>query len=59
MEEFPSNPGVNCSTTENGSIFVMANLEGGLGKTGSMPDCIVAIRLGPGPTLVEANTSNL
>lgn len=59
MEEFPSNPGVNWSTTEKGSIFVIANLVGGLGKTGSIPDCIVAILLGPGPTFVQANTSNL
>lgn len=59
IEEFPSKPGVNCSTTENGSMFVIANLVGGFGKTGSMPDCIVAILLGPGPTFVQAYTSNL
>lgn len=36
-----------------------ANFVGGSGSTGSMPDCMVAIFGLPGPTDVQAVTSNL
>ena len=38
MEEFPSKPGVNWSTTEKGSMLDTASRDGGDGKTGSTPD---------------------
>jgi hypothetical protein len=57
MDELPSKPGVNCRTTENASILVTAKRVGGCGRTGSMPDCMVATRAGPKPTPVRALTS--
>jgi len=58
MDELPSKPGVNCRTTENASMLVTAKPVGGFGKTGSMPDCMVATRDGPSPIPVRALTSN-
>lgn len=59
IELFPSKPGVNCRTTEKGSIFVTANFEGGEGRTGSTPDWMVASLTEPVPLLVLAATENL
>ena len=59
MDEFPSNPGVNCNTMENASMLDNANFVGGSGNTGSTPDCMVAIFDLPDPTDVQAVTSNL
>lgn len=56
MEEFPSNPGVNWRTTEKASMLERASFVGGSGRTGSTPDCMVAILGGPIPTAVEAVT---
>lgn len=59
MDELPSNPGVNCNTTENASILDNASFVGGSGSTGSTPDCMVATFDFPGPIDVQAVTSNL
>ena len=50
MDELPSKPGVNCSTTEKASMFVTASFVGGFGRTGSIPDWMVATRATPTPT---------
>lgn len=59
IDEFPSKPGVNCTTTEKATILVTANFVGGWGRTGSTPDWIVATREGPRPMRVQAKRSNL
>lgn len=40
-------------------MFETAKRVGGSGNTGSTPDCIVATREIPGPTPVQAYTSNV
>lgn len=59
MDEFPSNPGVNCNTMENASMLDNASFVGGSGSTGSTPDCMVATFALPDPIDVQAVTSNL
>ena len=59
MEELPSKPGVNCRTTEKASILDTPSRVGGPGRTGSIPDWIVASLTAPVPTLVHAATWNV
>jgi len=59
IDELPSNPGVNCNTTENASILDNASFVGGSGNTGSTPDCMIVIFGLPAPTDVQAVISNL
>lgn len=40
-------------------MFDKANFVGGSGRTGSTPDCIVAMFGSPGPFDVQASTSNI
>lgn len=58
-EELPSNPGVNWRTTENASILETASRVGAPGRTGSIPDWIVAVLIAPMPVLVHAATSKV
>ena len=59
MDELPSNPGVNCKTTEKASMLDTASRLGGPGRTGSMPDWIVAVLAAPTPSFVQAATSKV
>lgn len=59
MEELPSKPGVNCSSTEKAAMFDSAKFRGAPGSTGSTPDWMVAARGGPSPTPVTAHNQNL
>lgn len=58
IEELPSKPGVNCSSTEKAAMLESARLRGAAGSTGSTPDWMVAPRACPDPTLVTAHSQN-